>query len=1319
MAQQNIDFGTFPDDPDADAIRTAFAKVQNNFDQIFAGLEDQAVLSVNKTPGQGITVSSPTGNVVVSANLYQVNVESSGSNLVFGVGAPGGLTFANINSAAQTLFINLSDNIEVTGNVTANRLIGNNLSIANSVSIPGNISANDAVIANSVTANLLQGTLVANSSAQPNITSVGTLISLAVSGNASAGNINGGNLVTANFFTGTLTTNSQPNITSVGTLTSLGVSGNITAANITANTGIFSGNGSGLTNLTGANVTGTVANATHAQTSNTVVDNAQPNITSVGTLTSLAVTGNLSAGNVGGGNLVSANFLTGTLTTPSQPNVTSLGTLTGLDVNGNITAANITANTGVFTGNGSGLSALPGGNVTGTVANAAFAANAEFANTAGTVTTNAQPNITSVGTLVSLAVNGNLSAANISTTGSLSVTGNANVGNIGATNGVFTNVSGDGGGLSNIAGANITGTVANATYAANADHANTANTVTTASQPNITSVGTLTSLAVSGNLSAGNINAGNLMQANFIQGDGYLLSNISVGTGSYIENGNSNVFVNANSNVDIKVTNTAVGNFNVNGLSMAGNISAVNNITANNITASNWSNANLFAGTLFTPSQPNITTVGTLTGLTVSGVTNLGNVGNVIITGGSANYFLMTNGSGNLTWNNATLQPVAGANTQIQFNDEGNFAGSANFTFNKSTNLLTVAGNISANVVTANTIAGLLTTANQPNIVEVGTLGYLIISGNLNVGNILTAPTVNANTINANFVGGNGNSLFNIQAANIVGSVATANVANTVNDNAQPNITSVGTLTSLVVGSPNVSNFLNAKLISSSANTGNTETSILGIVGEGVATGSTDSIGVLGVGKTSGSLRGTGVQGVGVVNNTNDTAAAVGVRGYSTGAHTNGYNIGVLANAANSGVGNYGLYIQSGDIATIETDLDWDLFDNVTSALSFDSTDKTGILAINTNNGSESVSMSGSLSVTGNASVGAIKTDSYLYANGNPVDFQQTAGSNTQVQFNDNDSFGGSAAFTFNKLSNVVTIGGNIAATYFKGDGSTLGNITAANVVGTVANATHACTANTVTNAIQSNIVTVGTLTNLTVSGNITSTSGIYTGNGNGLTDLNASNLSVGTIPSARLSGNYTINVTNATNAVNVTGNSQPNITGVGTLTTLTVSGNINAGNVSANNGVFNNVTGTLTTASQPNITTIGTLSSLTVTGNVNVGNISATSFYIRSISSSITANGANSQGDATVLTKEINIITTASGNVAANYAGVRLPNNIAGMVLIITNNSANVVNVWPAAGSQIRPLSTNSSMALAVGSTLQFICADSTSWYTVGATYA
>ena len=52
-------------------------------------------------------------------------------------------------------------------------------------------------------------------------------------------------------------------------------------------------------------------------------------------------------------------------------------------------------------------------------------------------------------------------------------------------------------GALSVDGANITGTVANASYATNAG------TVTTASQPNITSVGNLTALSVTGNLTVG------------------------------------------------------------------------------------------------------------------------------------------------------------------------------------------------------------------------------------------------------------------------------------------------------------------------------------------------------------------------------------------------------------------------------------------------------------------------------------------------------------------------------------------------------------------------------------------------------------------------------------------------------------------------------------------------------------------------------------------------------------------------------------------------------------------------------------------------
>lgn len=80
------------------------------------------------------------------------------------------------------------------------------------------------------------------------------------------------------------------------------------------------------------------ANALLAQT---VSNAAQPNITSVGTLTSLTVSGNSTLGNVAAGNLVSANFFSGSLTTAAQPNITSLGNLTSLTVTGNIGANNV------------------------------------------------------------------------------------------------------------------------------------------------------------------------------------------------------------------------------------------------------------------------------------------------------------------------------------------------------------------------------------------------------------------------------------------------------------------------------------------------------------------------------------------------------------------------------------------------------------------------------------------------------------------------------------------------------------------------------------------------------------------------------------------------------------------------------------------------------------------------------------------------------------------------------------------------------------------------------------------------------------------
>ena len=113
-----------------------------------------------------------------------------------------------------------------------------------------------------------------------------------------------------------------------------------------------------------------------------------------------------------------------------------------------------------------------------------------------------------------------------------------------------------------VAGANVSGTVANAAYALDSGNSNVANTVLIAAQPNITSLGTLTSLAITGTANLGNIaNVKILGGSNLqlIQTDGTgNLSFVAPPSSSQIANGNSNVNIPAaNGNVNISVTGVA------------------------------------------------------------------------------------------------------------------------------------------------------------------------------------------------------------------------------------------------------------------------------------------------------------------------------------------------------------------------------------------------------------------------------------------------------------------------------------------------------------------------------------------------------------------------------------------------------------------------------------------------------------------------------------------------------------------------------------------------------------------------------------------
>ena len=388
-------------------------------------LVTQAGLTLTSTAN--ITLTPASGSATYLGNLVIANYFSGSGNNLSNIQASNiSGTIANANYATYAGIATSANSVAVANVVGIGNIATINLNGNGSQVLYGNgVFASAGTIANANYASYA-GNVTVN--AQPNITSVGTLSSLSVTGNISSGNANLGNAVVANFFIGSgnnlsniqaanyasyagnVTVNAQPNITSVGTLSSLSVTGNISSGN--ANLGnvvvanFFIGSGNNLSNIQAANISGTIANANYATYSGTaavansvavanvvgigniatinltgngsqvlygngvfasagtvananyasyagnVTVNAQPNITSVGTLTSLSVTGNISSGNANLGNLIIANYHQGVLITNAQPNITSTGTLVSLSVTGNVSTGNISGNiANITTGN--------------------------------------------------------------------------------------------------------------------------------------------------------------------------------------------------------------------------------------------------------------------------------------------------------------------------------------------------------------------------------------------------------------------------------------------------------------------------------------------------------------------------------------------------------------------------------------------------------------------------------------------------------------------------------------------------------------------------------------------------------------------------------------------------------------------------------------------------------------------------------------------------------------------------------------------------------------------------------------------------------
>lgn len=433
--------------------------------------------------------------------------------------------------------------------------------------------------------------------------------------------------------------------------------------------------------------------------------------------------------------------------------------------NGDITTTNITT-TGVSNLNSVGNVKISGGS-SGQVISTDGAGNLSFI-TIGTASLNNGTSNVSVlnsgNILFSIAGNANVvtftgTGANIA--GYANITGNANVGNLAGTQLFATaNVT-----APQFVSNTTTGTapfiVSSNTVVANLNAdlldgynsatANTANTVAVRD--------------ASGNLAA-----------NYFIGDGSQLTGIDT---SLISNGNSNVAVSGNSNVTVSVAGNAnVVTFTGTGANINGYANVTGNLSAGNISAN-------------------------IANLTTANVT-----GNVIAGGVLTDNLYYANGN---PWD---LQQPAGANNEIQFNDNGSFGASANFTFNPSTNLFTVTGNgqfnnanlgnlATANFVNvaSNTITNNLTvnaalagnTANFSGNIVAGNISTSGSGGNISGANVISANTFSGTTVNANVLQ-NGNS--NVAVSGNSNVTVAANGINVVTisgyaGNASNNITNI------------------------------------------------------------------------------------------------------------------------------------------------------------------------------------------------------------------------------------------------------------------------------------------------------------------------------------------------------------------------------------------------------------------------------------------------------------------------------------------------------------------------------------------------
>lgn len=572
------------------------------------------------------------------------------------------------------------------------------------------------------------------------------------------GSISGLNALTATSINGTIQTAAQPNITSIGALSSLNITGDLLVGTPTEPTAgskrvtIYECNGqminlircdNALCRITlsslgdlelhptrdisilnggirmNGNITG-VYELTASTLTGTLQTAAQPNITSIGALDSLQVVNSITA------STISASQLSGTLQTASQPAITSIGTLSTLSVQNGIYATSVSASqlTGVLQTAAQPAITSIGTLVSLSVQNAISGSSITADTLTGVLQTAIQPNISSIGTLSNLSVNGSITAGSVSTgtiSGVLQTASQPNITSIGT--------------LSSL-------DVSNSINVNTVQAFTLIGTLQTSAQPNIRSVGTLDSLRVAADISAASISVNDITgtlqtahQLNItrvgILNDLQLGGALGIGVrypsyavdintsqlgivkpGIQFSDGVNTASIHLNSNslmLDTSWSEIMLG-MNVDLRLVGGRIVGLSDITANTLT-----------GVIQTPSQPLITELGALNTLQVAhlGIGSPASPYSINVLSSDNTMMCLSNGSQLLTLrSDDDIYTINTSNNKLALGQH------VDLVLNEGTI-------IGLDSLSATAINGTIHTAHQPYITSLGALTSLTVDGAL------------------------------------------------------------------------------------------------------------------------------------------------------------------------------------------------------------------------------------------------------------------------------------------------------------------------------------------------------------------------------------------------------------------------------------------------------------------------------------------------------------------------------------------------------------------------------------------------------------